>query len=307
MRRPSLPSFAAGALLATTITGIPAAIAVTNDPIPNTYDGTSPSLTLQPLEFATGASIDAAPPPVTDGSCDAGSNFAVPLRMRWATTDGGSGISDVTVWGSGTRFDGFGKEAVYPGSSTTSYQFDDATDYEGDCGMGAITDYDLWVKVQDNRGNSASSIAISPTVDIWDENGNNRVDVVQWPTARTGTWSISTCSCFNNGRVIYSTTAGASMTYTVTTRAPGQAMAVVMPKNTNRGKVNISVDGGTPAVVDTYAASAVHRVIVWQKFVSGGTHTLKLTNAGTAGRPRIDIDAIMLANQGGRPPEKPIT
>ena len=46
--------------------------------------------------------------------------------------------------------------------------------------------------------------------------------------------------------------------------------------------------------MSTYAASAKHRVIVWQKSLSVGTHTLKLTNAGTSGRPRIDVDAIML-------------
>ena len=303
MRHPSLPSFAAGAILAATITGIPAAVALTSDPIPNTYDGTSPSLTLSPLEFVTGTSIDAAPAPADD-VCDT-SNHAVPVRLRWTATDGGSGISDVALWGYGAAFEGFGKVAVFP-ASTTSYRYS-STNYTGDCGGGTGVDYDYWIKAQDNRGNSASSIAISPFVGVWDENGFNSIDQQQWPTSRTGTWATSNCTCFNNGHVAYSTSAGASVSYTVATRAPGQTVAVVMSKNTNRGKVNISVDGGTPAVVDTYAASAANRVIVWQKFLSGGTHTLKLTNAGTSGRSRIDIDTIMLTNQGGSPAEEPAT
>ncbi|HET7396982.1 MAG TPA: hypothetical protein VFJ94_00535 [Intrasporangium sp.] len=35
---------------------------------------------------------------------------------------------------------------------------------------------------------------------------------------------------------------------------------------------------------------------MWQASLSAGTHTVKLTNKGTAGRPRIDVDAVMLTD-----------
>lgn len=35
-------------------------------------------------------------------------------------------------------------------------------------------------------------------------------------------------------------------------------------RHVNRGRVGVSVDGGAPQVVDTYAAPAQHRTIVWQ-------------------------------------------
>jgi hypothetical protein len=86
------------------------------------------------------------------------------------------------------------------------------------------------------------------------------------------------------------------LTSKVTTTKPGQTVSVVAEKNSNRGRVNISLDGGTAASVDTYASSPTHRVITWQKTLSVGTHTLKLSNAGTTGRSRVNIDTILLTD-----------
>jgi hypothetical protein len=93
---------------------------------------------------------------------------------------------------------------------------------------------------------------------------------------------------------LYSTAKYAALSYKVTTTAPSQVVGVVMEKASNRGTVNISVDGGTATAVNTNAASTAHRVVVWQKVLTRGVHTIKLTNAGTTGHARIDVDAIML-------------
>ena len=125
------------------------------------------------------------------------------------------------------------------------------------------------------------------------------------PLTRSGTWTTANCTCFNNGKTLYSTAKGASLTYKVTSDKPGETVAVVVEKNSNRGTVNISVDGGTASAVSTYSSTPKHRVIVWQKALGVGTHTVKLTNAGTSGRSRVDVDAIMLKNgpTEGAPPE----
>jgi hypothetical protein len=82
------------------------------------------------------------------------------------------------------------------------------------------------------------------------------------------------------------------MTFTVT---GARRLALVMPKNINRGQVSTSVDGGTPTIVDTYAASAQNRVMVWQtEFPSTSTHQVVITNRATAGRSRVDVDAVVV-------------
>jgi threonine/homoserine/homoserine lactone efflux protein len=89
---------------------------------------------------------------------------------------------------------------------------------------------------------------------------------------------------------------GASVTYTVQTSNPGQYVAVVVAKAANRGRATITVDGAGAGTIDTYAATSTNRVIGWQtRLATAGTHTIKITNQATAGRPRIDIDSVLLS------------
>jgi hypothetical protein len=64
----------------------------------------------------------------------------------------------------------------------------------------------------------------------------------------------------------------------------------------DRGKAQILVDGDLQAVVDTGAPAARHRVVVWVGSIpTDGDHTLSIVNLGTQGRPRIDVDALVLS------------
>ena len=96
--------------------------------------------------------------------------------------------------------------------------------------------------------------------------------------------------------MLYSTLRGAALTYRVTTTTLGQVVGVVADKNTNRGRLAISVDGGPATSVPTYASSPRHRVVVWQKPLSLGTHTLRLVNNGSPAHPRVAIDSIVLTD-----------
>jgi hypothetical protein len=291
-------SFLAGVSVASLIFAVPVAMAAT-DGNPNTYDGTSPSLTLKPLEFAVGSSIDAAAPVSTECT-NKFWNMEIPVLLRWTATDRVSGIDGVDVFGGGGGFAGVRKLATFEGTSTTSFPFN-GTNYDGTCGGGGFLDRELWVEARDVRGNSASSRAVPPDgIDLWDENGvNTMTSAPDLARTQTGTWKVSNCACFNNGSTLHSSTPGASITYTLTSVRPGQTVAVVMPTNTNRGVVKIGIDGGESTAVNTYSATSVNRVIVWQRTLSAGKHTLRLVNAGTAGRPRIDIDTIMMTSGGG--------
>jgi hypothetical protein len=304
--RTNLPAFVAGALAATVLVAVPATalVAATTaaDPHPTTFDGTSPTLTMGPVEFVVGASLDAADPP---NGCAAFSwNFSIPLRMRWSGADATSGLAGYDVWGRGPRFDGFKK--LVEGTSATTYDYVGGN-YTGDCGEGNTFDNEFWVVSKDNRGNTATTNQVGQYVEAWQETGLDASGDPGLAVTRTGTWTAASCTCFNNGKTLYSTTKGASLSYKVTADQPGQTAGVVVEKNSNRGTINISVDGATATAVSTYAATATHRVIVWQKALGVGTHTIKLTNAGTSGRSRVDVDGIMLTRGPGNesPPELP--
>lgn len=114
--------------------------------------------------------------------------------------------------------------------------------------------------------------------------------------------------CCDAGQTLYSTKKGNSITYSVTPQGPGQTFAVVMEKNSNRGKASISVNGGKAETVDTYSPSVQSRTIVWQRTLDVGTSTVKVTNLGTTGRTRVDVDALMLTSGPmGPAPLPPVT
>jgi hypothetical protein len=293
-------AFGCGALTATLLLAVPAGAVVVNaagDAHPHTYDGTTPALTVSPIRFRLGHSINAADPEPPTFDCAFGVWNFVPLQMRWSATDATSGVASYDIWTSGAGAGGVFKAAS--ATSATSFNYE-GTNYRGECGGGSQFDQNFWVTARDTRGNLATS-NVSASVEgvtVWTEAG--RAPYAQsaaLPLTKTGAWSVSKCTCDNNGRDLYSTAAGAALSYTVTTTRPAQTVAVVASKNANRGMLNISVDGGTPTAVNTRAATRRNRVIVWQRTLGVGTHTLKLTNAGTAGRSRVDVDSIMLTSE----------
>jgi hypothetical protein len=218
-------------------------------------------------------------------------HVAIPMELRWSASDAGSGLAGFEIY----TVLSFDEPRTTPLPVTTrSYRFN-AGDYDSDCGGGS-TDATYQVIAKDNFGGSATSTPSSQMVRVWQEDGTNlgrpEPSPVTVTTTRTGRWSTSTCLCFDGHTTAFTTQAGASMTFDVT---GARRLALVMPKNTNRGQVAVSVDGAAPAVVDTYAAAAQNRVLVWQaQFPTTAGHRVVVTNKATAGRPRIDVDAVVV-------------
>jgi hypothetical protein len=298
----SVPSFAAGVLAASVLVALPATALLgstrpdptattTADQHPDTYDGTAPSFTLRPVRFRVGSSIDAAQAPGAELCQSSPWNFSIPLRLRWSGNDATSGLASYDLWGAGAYWNDAVK--LVEGTQATSQDLT-GYNYDGDCGGGTEFDRGYWVVAHDHRGNTASSSRVRPNVDVWQETGLDELGDPGLPVTRTGTWRTARCTCFNNGATLYSTTAGASLTYTLTATRPGQTVALVMEKNTNRGSARVSVDGGPATTLDTQASSPPHRVIVWQRLLGVGTHTVTVTNAGTAGHSRVAVDSVML-------------
>ena len=73
-----------------------------------------------------------------------------------------------------------------------------------------------------------------------------------------------------------------------------RSIAFVGIRGTNRGEVKVYVDNVLVTTIDMNAAATSARFAPWQRtYASPGTHTLKLVVVGTAGRPRIDLDAVL--------------
>ena len=63
-----------------------------------------------------------------------------------------------------------------------------------------------------------------------------------------------------------------------------------------KGEGQALVDlNGKQRTIDTYSAQTVHRRVVWTGRLYRGTNYLSVSNLATPGRPRIDIDAVMVA------------
>lgn len=112
-----------------------------------------------------------------------------------------------------------------------------------------------------------------------------------------GTWTSASSTAFSGGSVKWSKAAKASATFTFT----GTAVALLSEKATLRGKVTITVDGGSPVTVDLRGAT-LNRVLAWQWSGRYGKHTVKVVVAGTAGRPRVDLDGFVTMSLQAPPP-----
>ena len=55
----------------------------------------------------------------------------------------------------------------------------------------------------------------------------------------------------------------------------------------------VIIDGAKTATVDTVAAANTNRVIVYDKWMPAGSHTVRVVNLATSDRPRIDLYAIL--------------
>jgi hypothetical protein len=81
-----------------------------------------------------------------------------------------------------------------------------------------------------------------------------------------------------DGTANWSYTAGSVATLTFT----GTEIALHAVKDVDQGIVDISVDGGSPAVVDDYSPVRIASGVVWTSSPLGeGTHTLTITCTGT--------------------------
>jgi beta-N-acetylhexosaminidase len=106
----------------------------------------------------------------------------------------------------------------------------------------------------------------------------------------TGYWPSVGNTYASGGSLAYSTAAGASATFTFS----GRAVSWVSAVGTSRGQAKVYIDGAYAHTVNLYSATYHARQVVFAtSWSTNGTHTIRILNVGTAGHPRVDIDAFV--------------
>ena len=108
--------------------------------------------------------------------------------------------------------------------------------------------------------------------------------------AYTGTWRTASSSSASGGSVRYATGAGASATY----RFTGSSVGWVAARGPGRGSARVYVDGVYAATINLAASTGQSRSIVFARnWRVNAPHTLRIVVVGTAGHPRVDVDAFV--------------
>jgi hypothetical protein len=109
-------------------------------------------------------------------------------------------------------------------------------------------------------------------------------------TTYQGRWQTDAIGSASGGSLAFSSVAGARMTFHFT----GSSVAWVASRGPHLGSARIAIDGNQPRTINLHAAASRHRAIVFaRRWAGNGEHTLTITNLGTAGHARIEVDAFI--------------
>ena len=107
----------------------------------------------------------------------------------------------------------------------------------------------------------------------------------------TGTWATSKSTLYYGGAAKATSKKGNATALTFT----GRSVAWTSLLAPTRGSANVYVDGRLISTVNLYSLSTTARRIVFARtWTTSGTHTIKVIVRGTAGHPRVDLDAFFV-------------
>ncbi len=222
-------------------------------------------------------SIDSAGPvalPVDRHGINVGTIIgkSVSTTIRWpAATDAMSGVASYVV----RRRVGTGPWSTLTNATTTRT-------FRTSMSFGPA--YRFGVAGRDQLGN-VGPLAEGPTVTaVLRQDGSSLARYA-------GRWSTASSTSASGGRLHVSTRAGASVTF----KATAKAIGIVGRKRVGNGKARIYVDGVYVQTIDLRRSATQSRVVIFSRsWPTTAAHTIKLVVVGTAGRPRVEIDAFAI-------------
>lgn len=191
------------------------------------------------------------------------------VQISWSGTDAGSGIGSYDV---ARSYDGGAYVTIASATTATSLNWT----------MTPGHSYRFRVRARDRAGNVGAWVAASTWYPALIQNSSSSL-------VYTGSWSSKSYASYSGGSVKASSTAANSVSYSFS----GRAVALATTLRSSAGAVQVWVDGALASTIDTYSASTTYRRIVFSRsWSSYGSHVIKLVVVGTAGRPRVDLDAF---------------
>lgn len=264
------PSADGGSVLTMTTAADPAATPVGTYPL--TITGTSSGITRTTnvnLVIADGIA-PAVTAPTTSLVPGKTLGSTVPVRVRWTATDP-SGISREWL------------QRSISGGAWTSVGLASATATTSNQSLAVGKFVRQRSRATDRLANT-SSWAQGPSVRaaVYQQNSTS----VTW----SGSWHTVTTSSASGGSLRYATAAGASATF----RFTGSSVAWVAARGTSRGSARVYIDGVYATILSLRASTSAYRSIVFARnWTTVGSHSIKIVVVGTAGHPRVDVDAFV--------------
>ena len=139
--------------------------------------------------------------------------------------------------------------------------------------------------------NSPSAAAKSPTPVSPGTYQNDNPNIVY-----TGNWTPWNDSRASGGSTRYSNDPAATATLTFS----GRQVSLLFTRYTSRGNIEITIDGGTPVLLNQYGAALTFQNRWDSPLMAAGTHTVKFSHPG--GTKYIDLDAIIISDPESIPP-----
>jgi subtilisin family serine protease/alpha-tubulin suppressor-like RCC1 family protein len=200
------------------------------------------------------------------------SGSSIPVNVTWSGSDSGVGIArheiarstnGGTTWTTlSTALTGPSHATTFPSSGSVRFRVR-AVDLAGNAGLWATGPVLTRSFVQQN----AMGVTFA------------------------GGWTTVTAMAYSGGSARYASAAGAAASYTFT----GRSVALVTTLAPSRGRVRIYVNGTLVTTLDCSSAGTTYQVVAWQRTYSATvTRTVRLVVEGTAGRPRVDLDAFAI-------------
>jgi hypothetical protein len=231
----------------------------------------NPSLASNSLAFVVDRTAPTSTAPVASLSSGVimPSSSSQPARLSWTASDaGGAGLASYDL---ARSIDGAAFAVLATGLATPTAGVLVATGHT----------YRYEARARDKAGN-VGGWAAGPTFQPL------RYQDSSASLAYTGTWYLGQFASYSGGTVRDARVAGPTVSLTVTARS----VAFVTTRDPTRGAARIYLDGVLVATVDLSGATAYRFVAYAKTWSTAATHTLKIVVVGTAGRPRVDLDAI---------------
>jgi GH25 family lysozyme M1 (1,4-beta-N-acetylmuramidase) len=192
-----------------------------------------------------------------------------PVRTTWTAADP-SGIASYQV-----------QRQTNGGSWSTIYSSTTARLVNHQLSVSAT--YRYRVRATDKAGN-VGSYTLGPSIrPVLTQQNSTAVKYA-------GSWGSTSTSSASGGSMKFATNTGPSATYTFT----GAGIAWVAYRGPSRGAASVYVDGVYAMGVNLYSSANKAKAIVFaMSWPTSGTHTISVINRGTAGHPRIDVDAFV--------------